>query len=97
MTPLVVAPIAVIIILVLIPVTKRATSTKMRTFQATVADKRKENNIIYVGFFMPTVRYIPVTGRGLQAETDEETYEAAEVGDTVTVAEYSNGAYRVDQ
>lgn len=32
MTPLVVALIAVIIILALIPLTKRATSTKLRTF-----------------------------------------------------------------
>lgn len=97
MTPLVVALIAVIIILALIPLTKRATSTKLRTFQATVTDKRKETNIIYMGFFMPTVKHLLITDRGLQAETTKEAYEAAEVGDTVTVAEYSDGAYRVDQ
>lgn len=97
MTPLVVALIAVIIILALIPLTKRATSTKLRTFQATVTDKRKETNIIYMGFFMPTVKHLLITDRGLQAETTKEAYEAAEVGDKVTVAEYSDGAYRVDQ
>lgn len=46
MTQLIVALIAVIIILALIPLTKRATSTKIRTFQATVTEKRKETNII---------------------------------------------------
>lgn len=97
MTPLVVALIAVIIILALIPLTKRATSTKLRTFQATVTDKRKETNIIYMGFFMPTVKHLLITDRGLQAEATKEAYEAAEVGDKVTVAEYSDGAYRVDQ
>jgi len=89
--------IAVIIILALIPLTKRATSTKLRTFQATVTDKRKETNIIYMGFFMPTVKHLLITDRGLQAETTKEAYEAADVGDKVTVAEYSDGAYRVDQ
>jgi hypothetical protein len=97
MTPLMIAVITMIIILALIPLTKRATSTKIRTFQATVTDKRKETSIIYVGFFMPTVKHILVTDRGLQAEATKEAYEAAEVGDTVTVAEYSDGAYRVDQ
>jgi len=97
MTPLVVALIAVIIILALIPLTKRATSTKLRTFQATVTDKRKETNIIYMGFFMPTVKHLLITDRGLQAETTKEAYEATDVGDKVTVAEYSDGAYRVDQ
>lgn len=97
MTPLVVALIAVIIILALIPLTKRATSTKLRTFQATVTDKRKETNIIYMGFFMPTVKHLLITDRGLQAETTKEAYEATDDGDTVTVAEYSDGAYRVDQ
>jgi len=97
MTPLVVALIAVIITLALIHLTKRATSTKIRTFQATVSDKRKETNIIYVGFFMSTVKHILITDRGLQAVAAKEAYEAAEVGDTVTVAEYSDGAYRVDQ
>jgi hypothetical protein len=42
-------------ILALMPLTKRATSTKIQTFQAKVTDKRKETSIIYVGFFMPTV------------------------------------------
>lgn len=97
MTPLVVALIAVIIILALIPLTKRATSTKLRTFQATVTDKRKETSIIYRGFFMPTVKHVLITDRGLQAEATKEAYEAADVGDKVTVAEYSDGAYRVDQ
>lgn len=97
MTPLVVALIAVIIILALIPLTKRATSTKLRTFQATVTDKRKETNIIYMGFFMPTVKHLLVTDRGLQTEATKEAYEATDVGDKVTVAEYSDGAYRVDQ
>jgi hypothetical protein len=97
MTPLMIAVITMIMILALIPLTKRATSTKIRTFQATVTDKRKETSIIYVGFFMPTVKHILVTDRGLQAEATKEAYEAAEVGDTVTVAEYSDGAYRVDQ
>ncbi|MCK4399567.1 hypothetical protein KAV46_01170 [Candidatus Bathyarchaeota archaeon] len=97
MTPLVVALIAVIIILALIPLTKRATSTKLRTFQATVTEKRKETSIIYVGFFTPTVKHILVTDRGLQAEATKEAYMATDVGDTVTVAEYSDGAYRVDQ
>ena len=68
----------------------KRTSTKIRTFQATVTDKRKEPSITYVGFFMPTVKHIMVTGRVLQAE-------ATEAGDTVAVAEYSYGAYRVDQ
>ena len=97
MTPLIIALIAVIIILALIHLTKRAASTKIRTFQATVTDKRKGPSIIYVGFFMPMVKHIRVTDRGLQAEATKEAYEAAEVGDTVTVAEYSGGAYRVDQ
>lgn len=97
MTPLIIALIAMIMILVLIPLTKRATSTKLRTFQATVTDKRKETSIIYVGFFMPTVKHILITDRGLQAEATEEVYEAVDVGDKVTVAEYSDGAYRVDQ
>ena len=73
----------------------KRTSTKIRTFQATVTDKRKEPSIIYVGFFLPSVKHIMVTGRVLQAEATKEAYEAAEVGDTV--AEYSYGAYRVDQ
>jgi hypothetical protein len=73
------------------------TSTKIQTFQATVTDKRKETSIIYVCFFMPTVKHILVTERGLQTEAIKEAYETAEVGDTVTVAEYSYGAYRVDQ
>ena len=97
MTPLVVAVIAVIIILALIQLTKRATTTKMRTFKAEVTDKRKETSITYVGFFMPTVKHLLITDRGLQVEATKETYEAADVGDTVTVAEYSDGAYRVDQ
>ena len=97
MTPLVVALIAVIIILALIPLTKRATSTKLRTVQATVTEKRTETNIIYVGFFTPTDKHILVTDRGLQAEATKEAYMATNVGDTVTVAEYSDGAYRVDQ
>lgn len=62
-----------------------------------MTDKRKETNIIYMGFFMPTVKHLLITDRGLQAETTKEAYEAVEVGDTVTVAEYSDGAYRVDQ
>jgi len=97
MTPLIIASIAVIIILALIPLTKRATVTRLRTFQATVTEKRRETSIVYVGFFMPTVKRILVTDRGLQAEATKEVYEMAEVGDTVTVAEYSDGAYRVDQ
>ena len=97
MTPLVIALIAVIIILALIPLTKRATSTKLRTFQATVTEKRKETSIIYVGFFMPMVKHILVTDRGLQAEAIKKAYEAAYIGETVTVAEYSDGVYRVDQ
>ena len=75
----------------------KRTSTKIRTFQATVTDKRKEPSITYVGFFMPTVKHIMVTGRVLQAEATKEAYEATEAGDTVAVAEYSYGAYRVDQ
>jgi hypothetical protein len=43
------------------------------------------------------VKHILVTDRGLQAEATKKAYEAAEVGDTVTVTEYSGGAYRVDQ
>ena len=97
MTPLIVALIAMIMILALISLTKRATSTKIRKFQATVTYKRKETSIIYVGFFMPTIKHILVIDRGLQAEATEEAYEAAEVGDMVTAAEYSDGAYRVDQ
>jgi len=62
-----------------------------------VTGKRKGPSIIYVGFFMPTVKHIMVTDRGLQAEATKEAYEEAEVGDTVTVAEHSGGAYRVDQ
>ena len=62
-----------------------------------MTDKRKETNIIYMGFFMPTVKHILITDRGLQAEATKEAYEAAEVGDKVTMAEYSDGAYRVDQ
>jgi hypothetical protein len=95
-TPLVVALVAVVIILALIPLTKRATTTKMRTFQATVIDKRRETGVVYVGLFIPTVKHILITGWGLQAETSKEVYEATKIGDKVAVAEYSDGVYRVD-
>jgi len=38
-----------------------------------------------------------VTDRGFQAEDTDEAYYAAEVGNKLTVAEYSGGAYGVDQ
>jgi hypothetical protein len=94
--PHVVALAAVVIILALIPLTRRATTTKMRTFQATVIDKRKETSVVYVGFFLPTVKHILITDRWLQAETTKEAYEATKIGDKVTVAEYSDGVHRVD-
>ncbi len=94
--PLIVALAAVVIILALIPLTKRATTTKMRTLQATVIDKRREKGVVYVGFFLPTVKHILITDRGLQAETTKESYEATKIGDKVTVAEYSDGVHRVD-
>ena len=52
-TPLIVALAAVVIILALIPLTKRATTTKMRTLQATVIDKRRETGVVYVWFSCP--------------------------------------------
>ena len=96
-TPLIISLIAIIMTLTLIPRTKRAASTMIRTLQATATDKRRETNIIFVGLFMPTVKHIPVTDRRLLAEATKEVYEAAEVGYTVTVAKYSYDAYRVDQ
>ena len=94
--PLVVALAAVVIILALIPLTRRATTTKMRTFQATVIDKRRETSVVYVGFFLPTVKHILITDRGLQAEATKGAYESTKIGDKVTVAEYSDGVHRVD-
>lgn len=67
--PLIVALAAVVIILALIPLTKRSTTTKMRTLQATVIDKRRETSVTYVGFFLPTVKHTLITDRRLQAET----------------------------
>jgi len=95
-TPLIAALAAVVIILALIPLTKRATTTKMRTLQATVIDKRRETSVTYVGLFLPSVKYILITDKGLQAETTKKDYEATKIGDNVTVAEYSDGIYRVD-
>ncbi len=57
MTPLVVALVAVLINLALIPLTKRAVTAKTRTFHATVTDRRRETSVIYAGFFTPTVKY----------------------------------------
>jgi len=95
-TPLIVALAAVVIILALIPLTRRATTTKMRTLQATVIDKRREKGVVYGGLFLPTVKHMLITDRGLQAETTKEVYEATNIGEKVTVAEYSDGVYRVD-
>ncbi len=95
-TPLIVALAAVVIILALIPLTKRSTTTKMRTLQATVIDKRREISVTYVGFFLPTVKHILITDRGIQAETTKEIYGEINIGDKVSVAEYSDGVYRVD-
>jgi len=68
----------------------------MRTFQATVIDKRKETSVVYVGFFLPTVKHILITDRGLQAETTKKSYKSTKISDKVTVAEYSDGVHRVD-
>lgn len=46
---------------------------------------------------MPTVKHILGTDRGLQGEEIEEAYYAAEIGNKLTAAEYSGGAYGVDQ
>ncbi len=57
---------------------------------------RRETNVIYVGFFIPNVKHILITDRGLQAETSKETYKTIKRGDTVTMIEQSDGVYRVD-
>jgi len=42
-------------------------------------------------------KHILLTDRGLQAEDTEEAYYATEVNNKLTVAEYSDVAYGVDQ
>lgn len=85
-TPPIIAVIAVIVTLALVRLTKRATSTKTGTFQATATDRRKETNITYMEFFMSTIKHIRVTDRRLQAETAKEAYEAIDIGATANVA-----------
>lgn len=97
MRPLVVAFVAVMITMALKPLTKGATTTYTRTLQTRVNDKRRESSIICVGFFTPTVKHILLDERRLQAEASNGTYEASEEGDAATIAQYSNGAYSVDQ
>jgi len=68
-TPLTVALAANVIMSVLISLAGRATTTKLRTHQATVIEKRRKIDVVYAGLFLPSVKHILITDRGLQAET----------------------------
>ena len=84
------------VLLMLLPVLRRAGAEKLRTFQATVLDKKKESTIAYVGVFIPIETHYLLVDGGIEVKVDRRTYDSVDIGDSVMVSEYGDGSHRLE-
>ena len=53
--------------------------------------------MIYTGVFIPLVIYYLRVERGIEFKVSHAVYSSVDVGDTVSISNYSDGSYRLDQ
>ncbi len=94
----VIATVALVVVgLALIVPLRHLTARRLRTFRATVVGKAAERTVIYTGIFVPmTVHYVVVEG-GVRVRVHKADFESIDAGDSVTVSEYSDSSYRLEQ
>ncbi|MCW4050679.1 MAG: hypothetical protein NWE89_13190 [Candidatus Bathyarchaeota archaeon] len=88
----------IILFLVLGLILKQTTlfAEKVFIYETRVADKSKQNSIIYTGVFVPIVIYTLVTREGYKINVDNRAYDSLNIGDHIWVSEYSNGAHKLE-
>ena len=85
------------LLIVLVPVIRRARAQRISSFQSTVLDKNKKTTMIYTGVFIPLVIYNLRVEKGIELQVSHTVYQSVDVGDTVLVARFSDGSFRLDQ
>ena len=87
--------LAILSLLVLLPIVRRASAKPMRAFTATVTDKATETSILYTGIFIPMKLYYLVTEQGYRVKVEQHEHDRYSRGSTITVVEYSDGSYKL--
>jgi len=65
------------------------------TYQTTVVAKEEKQTVIYTGAFIPMKLYHIKTPENREIQVDRNQYNRLSVGETVTIASYSNGLYKL--
>lgn len=65
------------------------------TYVTKVIDKLEKQTVIYTGVFIPMTLYSIKTSENLEMQIERNQYDRINVGDTVTIASYSNGLHKL--
>ena len=95
--PVIAALMMLVLLIALVPVIRRSRARRTSTFQSMVLDKKKETTMIYAGVFIPLVIYYLRVESGIEFKVSHAVYSSVDVGDTVSISNYSDGSYRLDQ
>ena len=65
------------------------------TYQTTIVGKEEKDTVIYTGVFIPMKIYTVKTSENRKINVERNQYNRINIGETVTVATYSNGLQRL--
>ncbi|MBN2335742.1 hypothetical protein JXL21_09290 [Candidatus Bathyarchaeota archaeon] len=82
-------------VLLAVYVVRVALARPVRPINTRVADKATERSVLYSGVFIPITIHYLVTSEGYKVKVREQVYRLVEVGDALTVFEYSDGSHRL--
>ena len=71
-------------------------SRRIGSYSATVYDKEIRNTMIYAGVFVPMALYILKVDMGIEVQVDHKTFNRIEIGESIQIARYSNGKYKLE-
>jgi len=65
------------------------------TYQTLIVDKMEKQTVIYTGIFIPLTIYSIKTNENREIQVEKNQYNRLGIGDTVTIASYSNGLHKL--
>ena len=65
------------------------------TYQTSILEKEEKQTVIYTGAFIPMKLYYVKTNENKEIQVERNQYNRLSIGETVTIASYSNGLHKL--